>query len=269
MEKKEIQMDSNFSQGEIKLGDFTLNTDQLIIFAGPCAIEGEEQIFTIAEAVRRAGGHILRGGAFKPRTSPYAFQGLGIPGLKLMREAADAYQLPIVSEVMDTRDVEVVSQYVDMLQIGSRNMQNFSLLKEVGRGKKPVLLKRGLAATLEEWLMAAEYIAAEGNKAIFLCERGIRTFTDHSRNTLDLSVVPILREQGKYPIIVDPSHGTGKRSLVGPMAKAAVAAGAQGIMLEIHPNPSEALSDGPQSLTLDAFHGLCQELKALHQFIQK
>ncbi|WP_051569124.1 3-deoxy-7-phosphoheptulonate synthase [Alkaliphilus transvaalensis] len=252
----------------IQVGDVEIGGSQLVVMAGPCAIEGKEQIFSTAEMVKKAGGKILRGGAFKPRTSPYSFQGLGEEGLELLKEAGAYYQLPVISEVMDTREVEVVAQYVDILQIGARNMQNYSLLREVGRANKPVMLKRGLSATVEDWLLAAEYIAAGGNQDIILCERGIRTFETYTRNTLDLSVVPIVKNLTSLPIIVDPSHGTGRRELVIPMAKAALAAGADGIMVEIHPNPCEALSDGPQSLEFPDFEDLMMEVHKLQEVLK-
>ena len=229
------------------------------VIAGPCAVESEEQLVQVAKAVQEAGGQFLRGGAFKPRTSPHSFQGLGQRGLEILAATAKAFNLKTVTEVMDTRDVELVGMYADILQIGSRNMQNFALLKEVGRGRKPVLLKRGLAATVEEWLGAAEYIRLEGNHSIILCERGIRTFSDYTRNTLDLSVVPYLKIHSDLPIIVDPSHATGDSSLVLPLARAALAAGSDGLMLEVHPQPEKALCDGAQSLTLEQFQSFMWE----------
>lgn len=268
MELKLISKREDLQRKIITIKNMTIGGDEAVILAGPCAIEGREQIFKIAERVKAWGGHMLRGGAFKPRTSPYSFQGLGENGLQLMKEAGEYYNLPVVSEVMDTREVSLMEKYVDMLQIGSRNMQNYRLLREVGKGTKPVLLKRGMAATLEDWLMAAEYIAAEGNNNIILCERGIRTFSSYTRNTLDLSAVPIIKQLTYLPVIVDPSHGTGIRELVSPMAKASIAAGADGIMVEIHPNPEEALSDGPQSLTFPDFERLSGEIKELDQFLR-
>ena len=238
-----------------------------VMIAGPCAVESEAQIVRTAKAVKAAGAELLRGGAFKPRTGPYSFQGLKEEGLKLLALARQETGLPIVSEVMTSENVELVARYVDVLQIGARNMQNFDLLREVGRIRKPVFLKRGLSATLEEFLAAAEYILAEGNSQVILCERGIRTFETATRNTLDLSVVPIIKEMTHLPIIVDPSHATGKRSLVPPMAKAALVAGAHGIMVEVHPEPEKALSDGPQSLTLSGFEKLMQEINQLKTFL--
>jgi 3-deoxy-7-phosphoheptulonate synthase len=238
-----------------------------VAIAGPCAVESETQIFKAAKAVKAAGADMLRGGAFKPRTGPYSFQGLKEEGLKLLSEAGKETGLPIISEVMTSENVELVARYVDVLQVGARNMQNFDLLKEVGRTHKPVLLKRGLSATIEEFLAAAEYILAEGNPHVILCERGIRTFETATRNTLDLSVVPIIQEMSHLPIVVDPSHATGKRSLVPPMAKAALVAGAHGIMVEVHPEPEKALSDGPQSLTLAGFEKLMEEIKDIKTFL--
>jgi len=241
----------------------TFGDRELAICAGPCSVESREQLMTMAVGVARAGASVLRGGAFKPRTSPYAFQGLGEEGLKLLREAADANGLGVVTEVLDVRDVDLVARYTDMLQIGARNMQNFPLLRAVGERQVPVLLKRGLSATIEEWLMAAEYIYVAGNQAVVLCERGIRSYDQHTRNLLDLAAVPLLRELTHLPIVVDPSHGTGVRRLVAPMSLAAVAAGADGLLIEVHPDPSAALSDGPQSLTLERFGDLMLRLSAV------
>ncbi len=238
-----------------------------ITIAGPCAVESEDQIIRTARAVKAAGAEMLRGGAFKPRTGPYTFQGLKEEGLKLLALAKKETGLPLVSEVMTSENVELVAGYVDVLQVGARNMQNFDLLREVGRTKKPVLLKRGLSATIEEFLAAAEYILAEGNPQVILCERGIRTYETATRNTLDLSVIPIIKELSHLPIIVDPSHATGKRSLVPPMAKAALVAGANGIMIEVHPEPEKALSDGPQSLTIPGFEKLMGEIKQIKVFL--
>ncbi|MEG6565438.1 3-deoxy-7-phosphoheptulonate synthase [Thermoanaerobacterium saccharolyticum] len=232
----------------------------VVIMAGPCAVESKEQLFESAEAVKMFGAKFLRGGAYKPRTSPYSFQGLEKEGLEMLYEAKKYTGLKIVTEVMDIHSIEIVSKYADVLQIGARNMQNFSLLKEVGRSNMPVLLKRGIAATIEEWLNAAEYILSEGNKNVILCERGIRTFEQYTRNTLDLSAVPVVKRLSHLPIIVDPSHGTGKSFLVNPMAKAAIAAGADGLIIEVHPDPKNALSDGAQSLTPDEFRVLTEEI---------
>ena len=243
----------------------------LVVMAGPCSVESREQLFETAHAVKAAGATVLRGGAFKPRTSPYTFQGLGEEGLKLLAEAREAFKMPIITEVMDSEDVPMVAYYADVLQLGARNMQNFSLLKKVGRLSKPIMLKRGPSATLEEWLMAAEYILNEGNSQVILCERGIRSVeTQYTRNTMDVSAIPVAKRLSHLPVIADPSHGTGKWYLVGPMAKAAIVAGADGLMIEVHPRPEEALSDGPQALLPDTFARLMAELAALkavlHQF---
>ncbi|MDD2630202.1 MAG: 3-deoxy-7-phosphoheptulonate synthase [Limnochordia bacterium] len=247
-------------KSEVSVGDVVFGGKKLVMIAGPCAVESEEQIIEAAQMVKAGGASMLRGGAFKPRTSPYSFQGLEEEGLKLLAEARAETGLPVISEVVNPRDVELVSQYVDMLQIGARNMQNFTLLREVGLAEKPVLLKRGMSATIEEWLMAAEYIISAGNFNVVLCERGIRTFETATRNTLDLSAVPLIRELSHLPVIVDPSHGTGKKRLVTAMARAGIAAGADGIMVEVHPKPEKALSDGPQSLRPEEFSELIREV---------
>jgi len=239
------------------------------VMAGPCAVESKEQLFEAAEIVKDKGGHILRGGAFKPRTSPYSFQGLAEEGLKMLAEARERTGLKIVTEVMDTRSVDLVSNYADVLQIGARNMQNYPLLKEAGKQDNPVLLKRAMTATYKELLMAAEYIMAGGNYNVILCERGIRTFVEHTRNTVDISTVPVIKELSHLPVIVDPSHGTGKWNLVNPMAKAALAAGADGLMVEVHPDPATALCDGPQSLTPTNFTKLMDELRPLGEVVGK
>jgi 3-deoxy-7-phosphoheptulonate synthase len=233
---------------------------QIIIIAGPCAVESREQLFETARSVKAGGASILRGGAFKPRSSPYSFQGMGEEGLKLLRLISEETGLPVVTEVMDTRQVELVASYADMLQIGSRNMQNFPLLKEAGMCRKPILLKRGMMSTIEEFLLAAEYILSQGNDQVILCERGIRTFETSTRNTLDLGAVPMLKRLSHLPVIVDPSHGTGIRWMVPSMAKAAVAAGADGLIMEVHYRPESALCDGNQSLSLDEFEGLMTDL---------
>jgi 3-deoxy-7-phosphoheptulonate synthase len=238
-----------------------------VVIAGPCSIESEEQMLTSARQVKAAGAHILRGGAFKPRTGPHSFQGLGIEGLKYLRAAGDAAGLPVVTEVMRIEQLDAVCRYADILQIGARNMQNFDLLKEVGKLDHPVLLKRGMSATIEEFLAAAEYILAEGNGRVILCERGIRTFERATRNTLDLSVVPLVRELSHLPIIVDPSHATGKRALVPVMAKAALVAGAHGVMIEVHPEPEKALCDGAQSLNGEGFAVLMGEIRGLLKYL--
>ena len=245
----------------IELGEIAIGAREIVVIAGPCAVESAEQIKTIAGEVAREGVRILRGGAFKPRTSPYSFQGLGEEGLKLLREAADEFGMYVVTEAMAPSQVELVSRYADVIQIGARNMQNFNLLREAGRAEVPILLKRGLAATLEEFLMAAEYIISAGNERVILCERGIRAFSDFARFTLDLAVVPVLKRETHLPVIVDPSHATGRRDMVIPMARAAVAAGADGIMVEVHHRPEEALSDGPQALLPQQFSQLMRELR--------
>ncbi|MDT0632189.1 3-deoxy-7-phosphoheptulonate synthase [Rubrivirga sp. S365] len=236
---------------------------ELVVMAGPCSVEGVDQIEASAAAVAATGAQILRGGAFKPRSSPYSFQGMGEEGLRILREAGDAHGLKVVTEVMTERQIDVVGRYAHVFQIGARNMQNFALLKEVGQAGLPVLLKRGMSATIEEWLMSAEYVLAEGNPDVILCERGIRTFETATRNTLDLSAVPVVKQLSHLPIIVDPSHGVGIRDKIGPMALAGVACGADGLMIETHPNPPEALSDGPQSLYLDAFDALMGRVRAV------
>lgn len=231
--------------------------------AGPCAVESREQMMAAARAVKEAGARIFRGGAYKPRTSPYSFQGFEEKGLELMAEAAQQENLITITEVIDQQSAELAAQYIDILQIGTRNMQNFQLLKKVGQLKKPVLLKRGLSATIEEWLMAAEYIMAEGNYEVILCERGIRTFETYTRNTLDLTAVPVIKRLSHLPVVVDPSHATGDWKLVTPMAKGAVAVGADGLLIEVHPDPSKALCDGPQSLTPENFKNLVLELEPI------
>lgn len=236
---------------------------RVVVMAGPCAVEGREMLMKTAEAVKKAGATFLRGGAFKPRTSPYSFQGLGEEGLKYLREAGDCYGLLVVTEVMDTRTVELVSQYADMLQIGARNMQNFDLLKECGAARKPILLKRGLSATVKELLLSAEYLLSKGNFKVLLCERGIRTFEDSTRNTVDINAIPVIKRESHLPILVDPSHGTGVKECVIPVSRAAVAAGCDAIMVEVHPNPQEAKSDGPQALLPEQFARLMEELKAV------
>jgi len=247
----------------IKVKDKEIGGRKLAIMAGPCAVESREQVMEIARHLKAQGVQFIRGGAYKPRTSPYSFQGLEEEGLKILAEAREETGLLVVSEVVSPGSLETVARYVDVLQIGARNMQNFHLLKEVGRSKLPVLLKRGLSATIEEWLNAAEYIMSEGNYNVILCERGIRTFETSTRNTLDLSAVPVIKEKSHLPIIVDPSHGTGKWSLVTPMARAAIAAGADGLMIEVHPDPKTALSDGPQSLNFKSFDSLMEEISKL------
>ena len=251
----------------VKVRDAVIGGGSLTLMAGPCSIESREQLFEVAAGVAAAGATLLRGGAFKPRTSPYAFQGLGLEGLRLLAEARERTGLPIITEVMEPAQVDMVAEFADVLQIGTRNMQNFSLLNAVGRTRMPVMLKRGLSGTIEEWLLAAEYILAAGNRQVILCERGIRTFETAARNTLDLNAVPILRRLTHLPVIVDPSHATGKRWMVAPMSYAGVAAGADGIMVEVHPKPEEAWSDGEQSLTLLMFSRLAGELRTIHSVV--
>jgi 3-deoxy-7-phosphoheptulonate synthase len=251
----------------VDVNGIRFGSKEVVIIAGPCSVENREQLMETAKAVKSAGGVILRGGAFKPRSSPYNFQGLGEEGLKLLHETRSETGLPIVTEVMDTRMVELIAGYADILQIGSRNMQNYPLLKEVGMLRKPVLLKRGMMATIEEFLLAAEYILNQGNEQVILCERGIRTFETTTRNTLDLSAVPMLKHLSHLPVIVDPSHGTGHRWMVPPMAKAAVAAGADGLIIEVHYKPQEALCDGHQSLSPDEFALLMTDLKKIAQAV--
>jgi len=241
----------------------TIGGHELAVIAGPCAVESREQVFAIAERVHRAGAQFFRGGAYKPRTSPYTFQGLGEEGLRIMAEIRDRFGMKIVTEAIDNESLELVEQYADVIQIGARNMQNFSLLKRAGRTKKPVLLKRGMSATLEEFLMAAEYIMSEGNYRVVLCERGVRTFADHTRNTLDLSVVPAVQRLSHLPIVVDPSHGTGKRNKVTPLSRAAVAVGADGLIVEVHNQPDKALSDGMQSLYPEQFEELMAQVRQI------
>jgi len=236
---------------------------EVIVMAGPCSVETREQVGTVARAVVSAGARVLRGGAFKPRTSPYSFQGHGEEALRWMREVADELGLAIVSEVMDLRTIEMMLRYVDCLQVGARNMQNFDLLKELGRVRRPVLLKRGMSATIEEWLLSAEYLLAGGNQQVILCERGIRTFENATRNTLDISAIPVVKKRSHLPILVDPSHGTGRRDKVIPMARAAIAAGADGLLIEVHDNPEKALSDGAQSLYPHQFETLMGELRVI------
>jgi 3-deoxy-7-phosphoheptulonate synthase len=243
--------------------DSTIGGPGLAILAGPCAIESREQAFAIAERVSRAGAQFFRGGAYKPRTSPYSFQGLGEEGLQIMAEVREQFGMKIVTEAIDNESLELVAEYADVIQIGARNMQNFSLLKRAGRTRKPVLLKRGMSATLEEFLMAAEYVMSEGNYQVILCERGVRTFADHTRNTLDLSVVPAVHRLSHLPIVVDPSHGTGKRNKVTPMSRASVAVGADGLIVEVHHEPDKALSDGMQSLYPDQFDELMAQVRQI------
>jgi len=257
---KFVSREFQSARSRVKVNGTVVGGGEFIVMAGPCSVESERQIMETAEAVVRAGGQILRGGAFKPRTSPYDFQGLEEEGLKLLRKAKEATGLDIVTEVMSDRDVELVAEYADVLQIGARNMQNFALLKALGRTARPILLKRGLSSTIKELLMSAEYILAHGNPNVILCERGIRTFETATRNTCDISAVPVLNELTHLPVILDPSHATGKRSLVAALARAAVAIGADGIMVEVHPHPEKAVSDGAQSLTIPQFDSMMKQL---------
>ncbi len=249
--------------------DVTIGGNKVIVMAGPCSVEGLQEFRSVSKRVKAAGAHILRGGAFKPRTSPYDFQGMGEDGLKIMRDVGGELRMATITEVMDTRQVELVAKYVDIFQLGARNMQNFSLLKEIGATRKPVMLKRGLSANIKEWLMSAEYILASGNFNVIFCERGIRTYETAYRNTLDINAVPVVQQLSHLPIIVDPSHGTGVWNLVGSAAKAGVAAGANGLMIEVHENPEEALSDGAQSLVPEKFETLMKELKIVAQAVGK
>src|SRR6267143_384166 len=244
-------------------GDVIVSGDKVALVAGPCAVESEEQVFAIAERVKKSVARLFRGCAYKPRTSPYSFQGMGEPGLKILAKVREKFGFGIITEAIDNESLDLVEEYADVIQIGARNMQNFSLLKRAGRAKKPVLLKRGMSATLEEFFMAAEYVMSEGNYNVVLCERGVRTFADHTRNTLDLSIVPAVQRLSHLPIVVDPSHGTGKRNKVTPLSRAAVAVGADGLMVEVHHKPDEALSDGPQSLFPDQFDELMVQVRQI------
>ncbi len=253
----------------IDLGSVQIGGKGIVVMAGPCTVESEEQLMTTAKAVAEAGATVLRGGAYKPSTSPYSYQGMGVPGLELLKEAGRRYGLKVITEVMDVRKVDLVGQYADILQIGTRNMQNYDLLREVGLSKIPVMLKRGMTAKLDEWLLAAEYVAAGGNENIMLCERGIRSFDSYSRNTLDLAVIPALKAASHLPVIVDPSQGTGRRDLVAPMSVAAVAAGADGLIIEVHPSPDHAIKDGAQSLKIDQFEALMPKLRRIAEAIDR
>jgi len=264
---KLITLDLRPEKTVVRVGDATIGGDELAIIAGPCAIESRAQAFAIAEAVRRSGARFFRGGAYKPRTSPYAFQGLGEEGLKILADIRETYGLKIVTEALDEAGVDLVERYGDMIQIGARNMQNFSLLRRAGKARLPVLLKRGLSATLDEWLLAAEYVMAEGNYQVVLCERGIRTFAQHTRNTMDLAAIPAVRRISHLPVIVDPSHGTGKNFMVTPLARAGVAVGADGLIVEVHDQPEHALSDGAQALTLDQYEQMVSEVRSIYEVI--
>jgi len=247
----------------VVVGDVRIGGDEVIVMAGPCSAESEEQVEATTAAVKRAGAKILRGGGFKPRSSPYSFQGLGEAGLRMLRSAADRHGLKLVTEVMEIGQIEMIERYGDILQVGARNMQNYSLLRELGKSRKPVLLKRGISATIEEWLLSAEYVLAGGNMDVMLCERGIRTFESYTRNTLDISAIPVVQKLSHLPIIVDPSHGTGRRDKVAPMARAAVAGGADGLLIEVHCDPDHARSDGAQSLFPEQFERLMAELRII------
>jgi 3-deoxy-7-phosphoheptulonate synthase len=247
----------------VKIRDVEIGGGRVVVMAGPCSVEGREQINRSAEVVARAGAQVIRGGAFKPRSSPYSFQGMGEEGLRLLREAADRYGLLVISEVMDLTQIPLLNEYADILQVGARNMQNFNLLRELGKERKPVLLKRGIAATIEELLLSAEYILAGGNYDVILCERGIRTFETYTRNTMDISAIPVVKKLSHLPMVADPSHGTGRRDKVAPMARAAVAAGADGLLVEVHPDPDRAFSDGAQSLRPEQFEELMRQLRMI------
>jgi 3-deoxy-7-phosphoheptulonate synthase len=247
----------------VSIGDVRIGGEEVIVMAGPCSAESEAQVEATASAVKRAGAKILRGGAFKPRSSPYSFQGLGEEGLRMLRAASDRHDLKLITEVMEISQIELIEKYADVLQVGARNMQNFSLLRELGRATKPVLLKRGISATIEEWLLSAEYVLAGGNRDVILCERGIRTFESYTRNTLDISAIPVVQQLSHLPIVVDPSHGTGRRDKVASMARAAVAAGCDGLIIEVHCDPDHALSDGAQSMFPAQFERLMAELRII------
>ncbi len=257
---KLVSRESQKGRSVVDIGGVKVGGNEVIMMAGPCTVESEEQVFVTAQAVAKSGAKILRGGAYKPSTSPYSFQGMGVPGLKILRQAADKYDLKVVTEVMDVRKVELVAQYADILQVGARNMQNYDLLKEVGKSQTPVLLKRGMTAKYDELLLAAEYIATGGNMSIMLCERGVRTFETQTRNMLDIGAVPVLQNLSHLPVIVDPSQGTGKRDLVAKLSLAAVAAGCDGLIIEVHPDPDHALKDGPQSMTIPQYEALMSPL---------
>src|SRR6187455_1039410 len=251
----------------ITIDDVRIGGDEVVVMAGPCSAESEEQVEACAAAVKRAGAKVLRGGAFKPRSSPYSFQGLGEEGLRMLRGAADRHNMKLVSEVMDISQLALIEKYAHILQVGARNMQNFTLLRELGHSKTPVLLKRGISATIEEWLLSAEYILAGGNMSVMLCERGIRTFESYTRNTLDISAIPVIHKLSHLPVIADPSHGSGRRDMVAPMARAAVAAGADGLLIEVHPDPDRALSDGAQSLRPEQFEDLMAQLRRIAEAV--
>jgi 3-deoxy-7-phosphoheptulonate synthase len=264
---KLITLDLQPDQTVVRVGDATIGGEELAIIAGPCAVESREQTFAVAEAVRASGARFLRGGAFKPRSSPYDFAGLGEEGLQILAEARETFGLKIVTEALDEAGVDLVEKYADVIQIGARNMQNFTLLRRVGKSKLPVLLKRGIAATIDEWLLAAEYVMSEGNYQVVLCERGVRTFTQHARNTLDLAAIPVIRRISHLPIVVDASHAAGKSYLVPPLARAGVAAGADGVMVEVHNNPDAALCDAAQALTPEEYLTMVNEVRGIHRLL--
>lgn len=269
VKKCPLVLENSGSKKIISVGDVSFGGQELIIMAGPCALEDREQVMETAAYLKGMGVKVFRGGAYKPRTSPYGFQGLGIQGLELLAEVREKYGLVTITEIVSEKTLDAAKDMIDVIQIGARNMQNFELLKAVGKTRKPVLLKRGLAATLEEWILAAEYLMSEGNNQVLLCERGIRTFEQVTRNTLDLSVVPILKELTGLPVIVDPSHATGRKELISPMSRAAIAAGADGLIVEVHPNPDVALCDGPQSMDLGEFKDYLKGLEPITHAVQK
>ena len=261
---KQVSREFQPNDTVVKAGDVAIGNGHFALIAGPCAIESRDQAIATARAVKAAGADLFRGGAFKPRTSPYSFQGMGVEGLKILAEVRETVGLPVVTEVMDMETFAAVEEYADMIQIGTRNMQNFSLLRRAGKSQRPILLKRGMAATIDEWLMAAEYILESGNEQVVLCERGVRTFVNHSRNTLDISAIPVVQKESHLPIIIDPSHAAGKRDQVLPLSRAAVAAEAHGLMVEVHHAPDQAMSDGAQSLYPDQFDQLCRQVRAVY-----
>ncbi len=264
---KQVSREFQHEDTIVRVGDVSIGGDGMAIIAGPCAVESEKQALTIAEKIKAAGAHMFRGGAYKPRTSPYTFQGMGEEGLKVLAKVREETGLPVVTEVMDSETFDLVEHYADIVQIGTRNMQNFSLLKRAGKAHKPILLKRGLSATIDEWLMAAEYIFEGGNRQVILCERGVRTFVRHSRNTLDISAVPYVQKESHLPIIVDPSHAAGVRDQVIPLSRAAVAVQAHGLIVEVHHEPEKAMSDGAQSLYPEQFESLCKQVKAIREIL--
>jgi len=264
---KFVSREFKTGRSTIDVGGVLIGGNEIVMMAGPCTVESEEQLFTTAERVAKAGARILRGGAYKPSTSPYSYQGMGVEGLKLLKEAGKRYGLKVITEVMDPRKVELVGEYADILQIGTRNMQNYDLLREVGLCSTPAMLKRGMSSKYEEFLLAAEYIAAGGNERIILCERGVRTFESHTRNMLDLAAVPVLHQLSHLPVVIDPSQGTGRRELIAPLSRAAIACGADGLIIEVHPNPDHAIKDGAQSITIPSFEAMMPELERVAQAV--